>query len=195
MLLTGEKEFDFQNGDVNNLKFMRKKSFEEKQLSLNMIELSILSESIIKELDSIYGELEKKGKWNEFVENLEKIPAKEDSYLLSEAIPENYYECLLLSLTVIDRYDEFRCKAEATQREYKLRKLDNRKMPDELSCILLNLGISSSHVNDIQPVTGDSENPHDKICVLYINSSILIPGLQKALLTIRESKSFIFLNF
>lgn len=159
---------------------------------MNLIELSILSDSIIKELDSIYGELEKKGKWNEFVENLEKIPAKEDSYLLTAVVPENYYECLLLSLTVIDRYDEFKCKAESAQRESKLRNLDNRKMPDELSDILSNLGISSGYEKKIQPET---ENSQDKICVLYLNSSILIPGLQKALVTIRESKSFIFLNF
>jgi hypothetical protein len=193
LLLTGGKIVGFQKGDVNKFRFMRKKSFEEKQLTLNMIELSILSDSIIKELDSIYGELEKKGKWNEFVENLEKIPAKEDSYLLTEAIPENYYECLLLSLTVIDRYDEFKCKAESAQREDKLRNLDNRKLPDELLQILRNLGISSAQETDIQP--GNTESPQDKICVLYLNSKILIPGLQKALVTIKESKSFIFLKF
>jgi hypothetical protein len=169
---------------------MKKRIFEEKQLSKNMIELDILCEAITGELDVIYKELERKGKWSDFVQNLESLPANKESYPLTDAEPENYYECLLLALTVIDKYDDFKTKVESAAKENHLiesTKVEEIELPFELLDHLNFLGIS---VGSKEPV--EQETYEDKVCVFYLNSRNLIEGMEKALRTVRESKTYIF---
>lgn len=155
-----------------------------------MIELDILCEAITAELDTIYKELERKGKWTDFVENLEKMPVKKESYPLTDAEPENYYECLLLALTVIDKYDDFKTKVESASKENHLvesTKVGEMKLSSELLDHLKFLGIS---VESKEPV--EQETYEDKVCVFYLNSRNLIEGMEKALCTVRKSKNYIF---
>jgi hypothetical protein len=176
---------------------MKRKSFEEKQLEENLIDLDIISAEIYIELDLIYKELYSKGKWNEFVLNLDSVEATVNEDHEWNLMPENYYECLHYAFSIIDRFDEFRIKVENTNTEAKLLEgedIEEVVLPEEALNELENLGIAVE--------AGHSEAPHinndkyeDSIFFYCQTSRRMLEKMEKILETLRESKKYIFLKF
>lgn len=166
---------------------MKKKNFEERQLSRNLIELDILSESIVNELDVIYNELERKGRWMEFIENLDKVPAKKQHHKISDVMANDYYECLHYALSIIEKYDEFKTKIESAERENKMKKVDKMELPVEISEQLNRIGIST----EIPAEPTSNESYFDIICIFYLSSTRMIEVMDKILHKLKESKKYI----
>ncbi len=168
---------------------MKKKSFEERQLSINLIELDILSELIVNELDLIYKELERKGRWLGFIQNLDKVPAKRQRQTIADIHAKDYYECLHYALSIIEKYDEFKTKVESAKNENKLKKADELELPADILDYLGSIGISI----ETPEAPARSESYVDIICVFYLGSSRMMEVMDKVLKKLKESKKYILL--
>lgn len=168
---------------------MKKKNFEERQLSRNLIELDILSESIVNELDLIYKELERQGRWSDFIENLDKVPAKKRHNKISDIMAKDYYECLHYALSIIEKYDEFKTRIESAERENKMKKVDKMDLPSEISEHLNSIGIST----EISKEPASIESYIDIICIFYLSSTRMIDVMDKVFHKLQESKKYILL--
>lgn len=168
---------------------MKKKSFEERQLSINLIELDILSESIVNELDLIYKELERKGRWLGFIQNLDKVPAKRQRQAIADVHAKDYYECLHYALSIIEKYDEFKTRIESAELENKMKKVDKMDLPSEISEHLNSIGISTEISNEPASI----ESYIDIICIFYLSSARMIDVMDKVFHKLQESKKYILL--
>jgi hypothetical protein len=176
---------------------MKNKSCEEKQLLKNLMDSDVLSTEIYKELDHIHKELERKGKWDDFVINLDKTEFRQETELLINEVPENYYESLYVAFNIIDKYDEFKMKVNVAIDEAELLNgdgLESFKLPADALNFLESIGIC------IQP--GLSESPlirntkyETTIYTFFLNSRKILKSLKKALSILRKSKEFICSSF
>lgn len=176
---------------------MKRKSFEEKQLEENLIDLDIISAEIYIELDLIYKELYNKGKWNEFVLNLDSVEASVNEDQDWNLLPENYYECLHYAFSIIDMFDEFRIRVENTNTEAKLldgEDIEDVVLPEEALNELENLGIAVEPGHSDAPYI-NNEKYQDSIFCYCQTSRRMLDKMEKILETLRESKKYIFTKF
>lgn len=176
---------------------MKRKSFEEKQLEENLVDLDIITAEIYIELDLIYKELYKKGKWSEFVLNLDSVEESNNEDQDYNLLPENYYECLYYAFTIIDQYDEFRSKVENTNNEAKLLEGENIEeiaLPEEALNELESLGIALESDHSEVPFIKNDLYEENIFC--YCNTSRrMLEKMEKILVILRESKKYIFSQF
>lgn len=175
---------------------MKRKSFDQKQLEENLVDLDIITAEIYIELDLIYKELHVKGKWNDFVLNLDKAVAAVKDDPEFNLLPENYYVCLHYAFSIIDKYDEFRAKIDdpnpnTEERSFEAEDVENMALSDELMNELEILGISVEP--NVFPVLHiNNEINEDSIFCYCQISRRMIEKMESILYTLRESKSFIF---
>lgn len=172
-----------------------KKSFEEKQLSRTMVQIEKVSSEINTELDLIYEELERKGKWNEFMCNIEKIEPRKGS--VDDVLPENYYEALHFVFHIIDKYEEFRSVVELSAIEAFLlegKGIDAIELPEDFMVLLSDKGIGIEPGISIAPVIKNDKYA-DCLCDFYIKSGRILELIIKANKTLKASKTYIFQHY
>jgi hypothetical protein len=175
---------------------MRNKSIEEKQLSKKLFDLENISAEISIELDYIFKELERKGKWDEFMSNLDKIqPSRK--FIHTCVSPENYYECLHFAFDMMSKYDELRDQIESASAEADLLKgrgMECVEMPADALNILQSLGICiEDGSSDTTPIR--NEKYHERIALYQLKSRRVLRLMEKALDTLRKSKRYIFSKY
>lgn len=175
---------------------MRARSFEEKQLSKKIFELENVAAEISIELDQIFKELDKKGKWDEFMLNLDKVkPSKK--FNMASVVPENYYESLHFAFDMMSKTDEFREQVQREAAEADLLKgkgMQEIDMPCEITDMLQSLGISvDPGISDASPIKNDKYS--DRVCLFNLKSKRMIRMMEKALCTLKESKTYIFMKY
>jgi hypothetical protein len=176
---------------------MKNKSCEEKQLVKNLLDSDVLSNEIYKELDLIHKELDRKGKWDEFVLNLDRTEFRQETELLINEMPENYYESLYVAFNIIDKYDEFKMKVNAAIDEAELLfgdGLESFKFPPDAITFLESIGISFEPEQLESPFIRNSKY-ETRIYTFFLNSRKILKSLKKALGILRKSKEFIFSSF
>lgn len=172
---------------------MRNRSFEEKQLSKKIFEIENVAAEISIELDTIFRELDRKGKWAAFMKNLDKIkPVKKFS--INDVCPANYYESLHFAFDMMSKFDDLKLQIELAATEADLLKgkdIDEIKLSFELVDLLSRHGIVVSPGKaDAPPVKNDKY--HDRVNLFYLKSRRTLRLMEKALSVIKESKSYIF---
>ncbi len=176
---------------------MKNKSCEEKQLLKILLDSDGLSTEIYKELDFIHKELERKGKWDDFVLNLDKTEFRQETELLINELPENYYESLYVAFNIIDKYDAFRIKVNAAIDEAEFMNgsgLESFKIPQDAINFLESIGISIESDHSAPPLIR-SIKYETQIYTFFLNSRKILKSLKNALSVLRKSKEFIFSSF
>ncbi len=175
---------------------MRTRSFEEKQLAKKIFDIENVAAEISIELDEIFKQLDRKGKWDEFMLNLDKVKPRK-KYSMADVAPENYYESLHFAFDMISKADEFREQVEMSAAEADLLKgkgIQDIDMPYEMTDILKSLGISMpAGVKDAPPIKNDKYS--DRVCLFNLKSKRILRLLEKALLILKESKAYIFMKY
>lgn len=175
---------------------MRNKSFEEKQLSSKIFEIENVAAEISIELDQIFRELDRKGKWDEFMLNLDKVKPKKKKNS-AEVAPENYYESLHFAFDMMSRSDEFREQITLESEQADLLKgkgMQEIKMPDDMLKLLQSVGISvEPGISDTHPIKNDKYS--DRVCFFNLKSKRILRLMEKALCTLKESKTYIFMKY
>lgn len=172
---------------------MRNRSFEEKQLSQKIFEIENIAAEISIELDTIFTELDRKGKWAAFMKNLDKIkPAKKFS--VNDVCPSNYYECLHFAFDMMSKFDDLKVQIELSATEADLLKgkdIDEIKLSFELVDVLSRHGIVVAPGKANAPSVRN-EKYHDRVNLYYLKSRRTLRLMEKALSVIKESKTYIF---
>ncbi|HEX2975746.1 MAG TPA: hypothetical protein VHO68_07405 [Bacteroidales bacterium] len=174
---------------------MKKKSFEEKQLDRTMCRIGKVAKEIGDELNIIYEELERKGRWNEFMKNIDNARPKKGP--VDDVAPENYYETLHFAFHITDKFDDLSCEVELNALEDFLltgKGIDTVELPEKDLKVLKKLGIR---------IEGGVSNAHticnpeyeERICIFLLKSRHILELTRKALRILRESKAFIFLHY
>lgn len=175
---------------------MRTRSFEEKQLSNKLFEIENVAAEISIELDLIFKELDRKGKWDEFMLNLDKVKPKK-KYSMADVAPENYYESLHFAFDMMSKADEFRDQVEMSAIEADLLKgkgMQEIEMPCEILAALTGHGISlTPGVSDAPPIR--NEKYTDRVCLFNLKSKRILRLMEKALGILKESKTYIFMRY
>ncbi|HLN22001.1 MAG TPA: hypothetical protein VK213_12985 [Bacteroidales bacterium] len=175
---------------------MRNRSFEEKQLSKKIFEIENVAAEISIELDIIFRELDRKGKWDEFMLNLDKIKPKK-KYTLTDVCPQNYFESLHFAFDMMSKFDDLKLQVEISSTEADLLKgkgIHEIEMCPELVELLNMHGISvNPGAADAPPVKNDKFT--DRICLYYLKSRRTLRLMEKALSVLKESKSYIFSRY
>lgn len=175
---------------------MRTRSFEEKQLSTKLFEIENVAAEISIELDLIFKELDRKGKWDEFMLNLDKVKPRK-KYSMADVAPENYYESLHFAFDMMSKSYEFREQVELASSEADLLKgkgLHEIEMHCEMLEILKSLGISiTPGLSDAPPIKNDKYT--DKICLFNLKSKRILRLMEKSLGILKESKTYIFMRY
>ena len=175
---------------------MKNRSIEEKQLSKKMFDLENISAEISIELDEIFRELDRKGKWEEFMVNLDKEhPCKK--YCPTSVKPENYYESLHFSFDMMSKYDELKSQVESATTEADLLKgrgMEIIEMPPEVITFLESLGICiKPGKSDAPPIR--NEKYSNRISVFNLKGRRVLRLMEKALDTVKLSKTYIFSKY
>jgi len=175
---------------------MRTRSFEEKQLSKKIFDIENVAAEISIELDQIFKQLDRNGKWDEFMLNLDKVKPKK-KYTMADVAPENYYESLHFAFDMMSKSDEFREQVEMAATEADLLKgkgMQDIEMPLEIVDTLQSLGISlTPGISDAPPIKNDKYS--DRVCLFNLKSKRIIRLMEKALCTLKESKTYIFMKY
>jgi hypothetical protein len=175
---------------------MRNRSFEEKQLSKKMFEIENISAEISIELDQIFKELDRKGKWDEFMLNLDKVPSKK-KYSMADVSPENYFESMHFAFDMMSKFDELRLQVELASEEADLLKgrgIESIELPESALEFLKELGIEvKPGISDAPPIKNGKYS--DRICLYYLKSRRTLRLMEKALSILKESKSIIFTRY
>lgn len=175
---------------------MRTRSFEEKQLANNIFEIENVAAEISIELDEIFKQLDRKGKWDEFMLNLDKVKPKK-KYSMADIAPENYYESLHFAFDMLSKSDDFREQVDMAATEADLLKgkgIQDIEMPFGISDVLESLGIAIiPGTADAPPIKNDKYS--DRVCLFNLKSKRILRLLEKALLTLKESKTYIFMKY
>ena len=176
---------------------MNEISFEEGRLSENLVELDCIAAEISNELDLIYKELDRNGKWKDFIVNLDKIQVRKNNRSFSNVIPENYYENIHFAFNIIEKYEELKSEVETTIAEANLLRgenLEKVEMPEEMLIYLKDLGISlDTGISNVPSLS--NESTEEKICIFYLNSCRLLEFMGKALDILRGSRIYIFSQY
>jgi hypothetical protein len=176
---------------------MKNKRCEEKQLLKNLLDSDVLSTEIYKELDLIHKELDRKGKWNDFVLKLDSTEFRQEAELLINEIPENYYESLYVAFNIIDKYDEFKMRVNTAIDEAELLNgdsIESFKIPQDAINFLVSIGISIEPDHSDPPLLRIRKY-ENLIYTYFLNSRKILKSLKKALSVLRKSKEFIFSSF
>lgn len=175
---------------------MRTRSFEEKQLSQKLFEIENISAEISIELDLIFKELDRKGKWNEFMENLDRIKPKK-KFSTADVSPENYYESLHFAFDIMSKSDDLREEVELSAMEADLlrgRGMEEIDMPQGMIELLNESGaFIEAGRSDATPIR--NEKYTDKVCLYSLKSKRILRLMEKALTTLKESKAYIFMKY
>ncbi len=175
---------------------MRTRSFEEKQLSKKIFEIENVAAEISIELDLIFKELDKKGKWDEFMLNLDKVKPKK-KFSMTDVAPENYYESLHFAFDMMSKSDEFRIQVEYSALEADLLKgkgIQEIEMPCGMIELLCSHGISvTPGIADAPPIKNDKYT--DRVCLYNLKSKRILRLMEKALCILKESKAYIFMKY
>ncbi|MGE5406349.1 MAG: hypothetical protein ACM3NR_01450, partial [Methanosarcina sp.] len=151
-----------------------KKSFEEKQLSRTMVQIEKVTSEINDDLDLIYEELERKGKWNEFMCNIDKVKPRKGR--VDDVLPENYYEALHFVFHITDKYEEFRTVVEISAIEAFLlegKGIEAIELPEDFIEMLNNIGIRIEPGVSVAPVIKNHKY-NDCICDFYMKSTKIL---------------------
>lgn len=175
---------------------MRTRSFEEQQLSQKLFEIENVSAEISIELDLIFKELDRKGKWQEFMTNLDRIkPSKKFS--MADVSPENYYESLHFAFDIMSKSDDLMEEVRLASIEADLlrgRGMESVEMPAGMIQLLTDLGIYiQSGRSDATPIR--NEKYTDRVCLYNLKGKRILRFMERALLTLKDSKTYIFLKF
>lgn len=175
---------------------MRTRSFEEKQLSKKIFEIENVAAEISIELDQIFKELDRKGKWDEFMLNLDKVKPKK-KYSITDVAPENYYESLHFAFDMMSKSDEFREQVEFAAMEADLLKgkgMQAIEMPCGMVEHLGSIGvIITPGISDAPPIRNDKYT--DRVCLFNLKSNRILRLMEKALSILKESKNYIFMKY
>lgn len=175
---------------------MRTRSYEEKQLSSKIFEIENVAAEISIELDQIFKELDRKGKWDEFMLNLDKVKPKKKS-CVTDVSPENYYESLHFAFDMMSKSDDFRAQVEMSASEADLLKgkgMEEIEMPFELVEHLGAIGVCiTPGKSDASPIRNDKYT--DRVCLYNLKSRRILRLMEKALTTLKESKTYIFMKY
>jgi hypothetical protein len=174
---------------------MKKKSFEEKQLKRTMVRIEEVSAGISTELEVIFEELDRKGKWNEFMSNIDSIkPAKG---AVDEVKPEKYYEALHFVFHIVEKFEDFRTSVEIAAIEDYLftgRGIDAVELPLPAIELFDELGI---HIEpgeaNAQAISNDDY--YERLSIFYLKSRRLLELMTKAHNILKESKLYIFQHY
>jgi hypothetical protein len=175
---------------------MRTRSFEEKQLSQKLFEIENVSAEISIELDIIFKELDRKGKWNEFMSNLDSIKPKK-KFSMADVSPENYYESLHFAFDIMSKSEDLRDEVEASAMEADLLRgkgMEEIDMPSGMMQMLNESGIYiQAGRSDATPIR--NEKYTDRVCLYNLKSKRILRLMEKALNVLKDSKTYIFLKF
>jgi hypothetical protein len=175
---------------------MRTRSFEEKQLANKIFEIENVAAEISIELDEIFKQLDRKGKWDEFMLNLDRVKPKK-KYSMVDVAPENYYESLHFAFDMLSKTDEFREQVDMAATEADLLKgkgMHEIEMPVGMADTLKSLGIAMvPGISDAPPIKNDKYS--DRVCLFNLKSKRILRFLEKALCTLKESKAYIFMKY
>ncbi|HEX2969718.1 MAG TPA: hypothetical protein VHO46_11515 [Bacteroidales bacterium] len=175
---------------------MRTRSYEEKQLSKKIFEIENIAAEISIELDHIFRELDRKGKWDEFMLNLDKVKPKK-KYSMAEVSPENYYESLHFAFDMLSKTDEFKAAVELAATEADLLKgrgINEIALSEELNDFLKTIGVSiDPGISNAPPIKNDKYC--DRICLFNLKSARILRFMEKSLCTLKESKTYIFMKY
>lgn len=175
---------------------MRTRSFEEKQLSQKLFEIENVSAEISIELDLIFKELDKKGKWDEFMTNLDRIKPKK-KFSMADVSPENYYESLHFAFDIMSKSEDLRDEVETSCVEADLLRgkgMEEIDMPSGMLRILNESGIYiEAGRSDATPIR--NEKYTDRICLYNLKSKRILRLMEKALRILKESKTYIFMKY
>ncbi|HEX2921068.1 MAG TPA: hypothetical protein VHO50_07880 [Bacteroidales bacterium] len=175
---------------------MRNRSSEEKHLSQKIFEIENIAAEISIELDSIFKELDRKGKWDEFMLNLDKIKPKK-KLIAIDVCPENYYESLHFAFDMMSKFDEFKVQVELSAMEADLLKgkgIHEIPLHDELLEYLDKIGVILLPGSaDVPPIR--NEKYSDRVRLYYLKSRRTLRLIEKALSVLVESKAYIFMKY
>lgn len=175
---------------------MRNRSFEEKQLLQKLFEIENITAEISIELDQIFKELDRKGKWDEFMLNLDKLQPKK-KYSMADVSPENYFESLHFAFDMLGKFDDLRFQVELASDEADLLKgkdIDSIRLPEPAVECLSSHGISLMPGKaDVPPIKNDRYS--DRICLYYLKSRRTLRLMEKSLAVLKQSKSYIFTRY
>lgn len=175
---------------------MRTRSYEEKQLSNKIFEIENVAAEISIELDQIFKELDRKGKWDEFMLNLDKVKPKKKS-IATDVSPENYYESLHFAFDMMSKSDDFMEQVEMAAREADLLKgkgMEAIEMPCEMVDHLKTIGVSIiPGLSDAAPIR--NEKYTDRVCLYNLKSMRILRLMEKALSILKKSKTYIFMKY
>jgi hypothetical protein len=174
---------------------MKKKSFEEKQLKRTMVRIEEVSSEINAELDIIFEELDRKGKWNEFMSNINNIKPK--TVVVEDVTPDKYYETLHFVFHVVEKFEDFRTSVEiAAIEDYLLtgKGIEEVELPAGVIELLEQIGIT------IEP--GEANAPficnddyYEQLSIFFLKSRKFLELLTRAHSLLKASKSYIFQHF